>query len=83
MITEFDMSDFLTEHFPTARRGAAWKYHFDALYSSYCARPMGCGGFIQPGQNYYRRNRDPLTIHAKCAEKLYHLQHQGANRADV
>lgn len=84
MITaELKMGHFLTDQFPTAWRGAPWRYHNNAMYTSYCAKPMGCGGLIQPGDNYYRRALDPLTIHIACAEKLYALYHQGENHADV
>lgn len=66
---------FLTEHLPTPYRGygMVWQYHFNAMYETRCAHPMGCDGWVLRGQNYYHRQRDQMTIHAKCAEKLFHL----------
>ena len=67
------VEQFLSDRFPTAYKYNPWKRHFDAALTSYCVCPQGCGGLVRPGDDYYRRARDPLTIHVSCAEKIFNL----------
>ena len=43
-----------------------WKYHWDAMFSSYC---QGCPNFVKRGDRYLHHPRG-LSYHIHCAEKL-------------
>lgn len=82
---EDHLSAFLTERVPTPYKGlrAVWRKHWNAMYTTRCAHPMGCSGLVNPGDDYYHRRADEKTIHTACVEKLFHLRNQGEDRADV
>ena len=65
------IEQFLSERFDTVYKYNPWKRHFNAMFNSYCACPQGCGGMVRPGDDYYRRPHETLTIHASCAEAIY------------
>jgi hypothetical protein len=47
--------------------GSPWRYHFNAMFTSYCAKPHKCGNLVRPGDNYYHCRKMGASIHASCA----------------
>lgn len=46
-----------------------WRDHFNAMYSSYCFKPQGCGGLVRPGEDYWHNRTCGYSIHTGCATK--------------
>jgi len=46
-----------------------WRRHFNAMFTSYCFKPQGCGGLVRPSDDYYHNRMNGYSIHCSCATK--------------